>query len=72
MVHAIDGAIQGLLREQERLDELRPIAAQRFGPRLCDLAYANPYDGTPAAVLQAIHAALDSNRQQFLLGGNLD
>jgi aspartate aminotransferase len=63
MVHAIDTTIQGLLREQERLDELRPIAAQRFGPRLCDLAYANPYDGTPEAVLQAIHSALDSNRQ---------
>ena len=51
-----------LLSEQERLDQLRQQAVQRHGARLCDLAYANPFDGPPVEVLQAMHNALNSRR----------
>lgn len=63
MRNTINQKLQTLLREQERLDELRPVAVRRFGPRLCDLAYANPYDGTPQVVLDVIHKSLESTRE---------
>jgi hypothetical protein len=37
--------LESLFAPQERLDELFAGAFRRFGPRLVDLSYANPYEG---------------------------
>ncbi len=63
MTFALPDRLNQLTDEQERLDALRDDAVRRHGPKLCDLAYANPYDGTPDVVLDAIHDALQSTRQ---------
>jgi aspartate aminotransferase len=51
-----------LLALQERFDRLRRDTALRSGRALCDLAYANPYDGPDPAVVAALRDALDSDR----------
>jgi aspartate aminotransferase len=43
-----------LFQPQERLDRLIAATFRRFGPRLVDLSYANPYDGPPAVVLDVL------------------
>ena len=47
-------SLSPLLEPQERLDRLFARAFRRFGPRLADLSYANPYDGPPAQVLHVL------------------
>jgi aspartate aminotransferase len=51
-----------LLSLQERFEQLRRDALLRKGPALCDLAYANSYDGPDPVVLTAIREALESER----------
>ncbi|HSL20190.1 MAG TPA: aminotransferase class I/II-fold pyridoxal phosphate-dependent enzyme [Vicinamibacterales bacterium] len=50
-------ALERLLEPQERLERVIAAAFRRFGPRLIDLSYANPCDGPPAAVLDALKRA---------------
>lgn len=61
-VRPLSGELERLLSLQERFEQLRRDALLRKGPALCDLAYANPYDGPDAAVVAAIREALDSER----------
>lgn len=51
-----------LLAAQERFDQLRRRAQAHAGTSLCDLAYANAYDGPDPAVIQAIGDALVGDR----------
>lgn len=51
-----------LLSLQERFEQLRRDTLLRKGRGLCDLAYANAYDGPDPAVLTAIREALDGDR----------
>jgi aspartate aminotransferase len=44
-------ALEPLLETQERLDRLIASTFGRFGPRIVDLSYANPYDGPSEEVL---------------------
>jgi aspartate aminotransferase len=46
--------LEPLLTPQERLDELFAAAFRRFGPRLVDLSYANPYEGPAEEVLATL------------------
>jgi aspartate aminotransferase len=55
-------AIERWLAPQERFDALRSEAMRRGGADFADLAYANPQDGPPARVLDAIRTALDEGR----------
>jgi aspartate aminotransferase len=59
MTGAFDPVIEALLAPQERFEAMRHEWAFRAGASLCDLSYANPYDGSPVDVLEAIRAALD-------------
>lgn len=58
----LSAELERLLSPQERFEELRRRALLRKGPALCDLAYANPYDGPDPQVVEAIREALDSER----------
>jgi len=44
-------ALEPLLDTQERLDRVIASTFRRFGPRIVDLSYANPYDGPADEVL---------------------
>ena len=59
---ASDAALDAWLAPQERVDRLRALAAAH-GPRFCDLAYANPWDGVPEPVRAALATALASRRR---------
>lgn len=48
---------------QERFARLSASAFRRFGRRLIDLSYANPYDGPTDVVRQALEAALSEQRE---------
>ena len=50
-----------LLEPLERFEDIRRSVV-RLGPRLCDLAYANPYSGVQDDVRAAIRRALDEDR----------
>jgi len=71
---ALSPAIEELLVVQERVDSLRSEATRIAGSALCDLAYANSYDGAPPAVIAALRAALRADRPLSLqytpYGGN--
>jgi hypothetical protein len=54
--------LERLLAAQERFDDLRRNAVLRTGGALCDLAYANAYDGPDPDVIAAIREVLDSDR----------
>ena len=54
--------IESLLAAQERVDQFRDQAVRRAGAAVCDLAYANSYDGAPQEVLAALRSAVDSDR----------
>jgi aspartate aminotransferase len=56
------GALEALLAPQERFEKIRADAVLRAGKKLCDLAYANPYDGTPSVVRDALRDALAEER----------
>ena len=47
-------ALEPLLGPLERLDRLIAAAFKRFGPKLVDLSYANPYEGPPEEVMEVL------------------
>lgn len=58
-----DESIHALLAPQARYEALRADTMVRAGTRLCDLGYANAWDGPPPEVARAIEEALHSPRQ---------
>ena len=46
--------LEPLLETQERLDALIASTFRRFGPRIVDLSYANPYDGPSEEVVSIL------------------
>jgi aspartate aminotransferase len=57
----IPADVQQMLEPLERFEDIRRKAA-RLGPRLCDLAYANPYQGVQEQAMTAIREALEDDR----------
>jgi len=57
----IDAATLDLLRPLEEFEEIRRRAA-RLGDRLCDLSYANPYEGVQRGTRDVLRHALDAER----------
>jgi aspartate aminotransferase len=57
----ISADVQEMLEPLERFEDIRRKAV-RLGPRLCDLAYANPYQGVQEQALAAIKEALEEDR----------
>ena len=57
----IDPELQALLEPLERFEAIRRGVA-RLGNRLCDLSYANPYDGVRTAARQALADTLSEER----------
>jgi aspartate aminotransferase len=53
--------LQELLEPLERFEDVRKRVIG-LGPRLCDLAYANPYEGVQESVRSAIREAVDDER----------
>lgn len=62
MSGAREAAIARWRAPQERFERLRAETQRRAGRDLCDLAYANPYDGPRPEVREILHAAVDRNR----------
>lgn len=62
MIAPLNPEIERYLASQERFEDLRRKTAMAAGRNLCDLAYANPYDGPPPAIRQAIRGALEQER----------
>jgi aspartate aminotransferase len=60
---ALTPELAALLEPQERFEALRKMATIRAGKRLCDLAYANPYDGPLPEVCAALRDAVQRRRQ---------
>ena len=58
----LSDSLDELLAIQERVDRLRAEATRTVGSALCDLAYANSYDGPPPEAVAALRAVLDSGR----------
>jgi aspartate aminotransferase len=54
--------LRSLLEVQDRLDVILGAARRRHGHRLCDLSYANPYDGPDPEVRAIMRAVLDTNQ----------
>jgi aspartate/methionine/tyrosine aminotransferase len=57
----ISPELMSLLEPLERFELIRRRVV-RLGDRLCDLSYANPYEGAQEDAKQAIRAALDDER----------
>lgn len=57
----ISAELMSLLEPLERFELIRRRVA-RLGDRLCDLSYANPYEGAHEDAKQAIRAALEDER----------
>jgi aspartate aminotransferase len=57
----IPPVLQALLQPLEEFEEIRRRAA-RLGDRLCDLSYANPYEGVQQSTREALRRALDGER----------
>jgi aspartate aminotransferase len=57
----IPESFEEMLVSLERFEDIRRRVV-RLGPRLCDLAYANPYSGVEEEVRGAIRRALDADR----------
>ena len=51
-------ALEPLLEPQERLDRLISAAFRRFGPKLVDLSYANPYAGPAEEVMRVLRQTM--------------
>jgi aspartate aminotransferase len=62
MIGTLSTDIERYLSIQERFEALRQGAMLKVGRNLCDLSYANPYDGPPVQAIQAIRESLDSER----------
>lgn len=58
--------LQPLLEPLERLDRLAVATFQRFGPKLVDLSYANPYDG-PSDEVRRVLARVAAERRGLSL-----
>jgi aspartate aminotransferase len=58
--------LESLLLLQERFDCMYEMWSRRNAGRLCDLSYANAYDGPDPAVITAIKQALESTRSRDL------
>ena len=54
--------LEALLEPLERFEAIRGRVA-RLGDRLCDLSYANPYEGARQTARQALKDTLDDERQ---------
>lgn len=61
-VPSMPSEIARLLEPQERFDAMRYRAMTRAGTQLCDLAYANAYDGPADAVRRALARAIGDDR----------
>jgi aspartate aminotransferase len=57
----ISPALQTLIQPLEEFEEIRRRAV-RLGDRLCDLSYANPYEGVQQSTREALRRALDGER----------
>jgi aspartate aminotransferase len=57
----IPPVLQALLQPLEEFEGIRRRAA-RLGDRLCDLSYANPYEGVQQSTREALRRALDGVR----------
>jgi aspartate aminotransferase len=57
----IPPVLQALLRPLEEFEEIRRRAV-RLGARLCDLSYANPYEGVERSTRETLRRALDGER----------
>jgi aspartate aminotransferase len=60
MIGDVSPDIEALLLPQERFDELYQLSCRRAAGDLCDLAYANAYDGPDSKVIMVIKEALES------------
>ncbi|HET9396635.1 MAG TPA: aminotransferase class I/II-fold pyridoxal phosphate-dependent enzyme [Nitrospiraceae bacterium] len=63
MIVPLAGEIEQYLWRQERFERLRRTTTLKAGRKLCDLAYANSYDGPAADVIRVIRDCLDRSRQ---------
>jgi len=52
--------LETFLGPQERFDALTAATFRRFGPKIVDFSYANPYDGPADDVRHALHLALEN------------
>ena len=57
----IEPALEVLLEPLERFEAMRRRVV-RLGDRLCDLSYANYYEGPQSAAVQVLRKALDDDR----------
>jgi aspartate aminotransferase len=57
----IPPALQTLIQPLEEFEEIRRRAA-RLGDRLCDLSYANPYEGVQQTTREALRRGFDGER----------
>lgn len=55
--------LEALFEPQERFAQLCAITFRRFGRKIVDLSYANPYDGPEEDVRRAIQVALAEERE---------
>ena len=62
MSRARESAIAAWAAPQARFETLRSETQRRAGRDLCDLGYANLYDGPPSQVKEILHAAIDRER----------
>jgi aspartate aminotransferase len=62
VIAPLSTGIEHYLSGQERFDRLHRATRLRVGKRLCDLSYANSYDGPPTEVRRAIRECLDRDR----------
>jgi hypothetical protein len=53
----IPGDLEALLEPLERFEAIRARVA-RLGDRLCDLSYANPYEGARQSAREALRETL--------------
>jgi len=60
---SVEQRCEPYLRAQERFERILSVAFRRFGPRLIDFSYANPYDGPEPEVVGAIREALGDDRE---------
>jgi aspartate/methionine/tyrosine aminotransferase len=58
----IPAELEPLLEPLERFERIRRGVA-RLGDRLCDLSYANPYEGAARGAREALRHTLDEERQ---------
>src|SRR3954454_8939710 len=57
----MSAALQSLLQPLEEFEAVRRHAA-RLGDRLCDLSYANPYEGVEQTTREVMRRGLDRSR----------